>query len=395
MNKLAKRLSSVKPSPTLAVTQRAAELRSEGADVVSMSAGEPDFDTPAHIISAAKQALDDGMTRYTPAAGIPKLRKAVAEENFSVRGIESGNENVIVSVGAKHTLYEFFQAVINSGDEVIIPAPYWVSYPDQVLLAGGVPVIAETHAEDGFVLGADEFKKQLTDRTKVLVLNTPSNPTGAIYSEQEVRELTTAAVDAGVYVLSDEIYRDLIYGDATHTSPLSVVAENKRDLVFVVDGVSKTYAMTGWRIGWGIGDPDLIKGMTKIQSQSTSNPTAVAQAAALAAVEGAKDFLPDWIGEYATRREAICNGLAEMPGVDCLVPSGAFYVLPSVKGVIEKMGKGATDMTLATYLLEEALVAVVPGTAFGAPGHIRLSYATSLNAIQEALSRMKSALSKI
>ncbi|MCP4600603.1 MAG: pyridoxal phosphate-dependent aminotransferase [Proteobacteria bacterium] len=395
MDRFSARLSRIKPSATMSITQRASEMRARGIDVISFSAGEPDFDTPPHIIESAKKALDDGMTRYTSVAGIPDLRRAVAEETSEVRGVPCKPEQIIVTVGAKHTLYEFFQAVIDPGDEVIIPAPYWVSYPDQVLLSDGVPVIVKTRAENGFVLTPEAFTKALTLKTKVLVLNTPNNPTGAVYSAKAVEKLTEAAVEAGLFVISDEVYRELIYGDATHTSPLSVVAEDKRDKIFVVDGVSKTYAMTGWRIGWGIGHPDIIEAMSKVQGQSTSNPTAVAQAAALKAITGSKDFLPSWREEYKTRRDTIVEGLNRMQGVTCLKPGGAFYVLPSFKGVIERMGDDATDLALTEYLLEEARVAGVPGSPFGAPGHIRFSYAMSLKAIEEGLHRIEQALLRI
>jgi aspartate aminotransferase len=379
----------------MAFTQRVGELQAEGVDIISFSAGEPDFDTPAHIIEAAKKALDEGATRYTPVAGTPALRTAVADETSRVTGVPCTSDQVIVTVGVKHALYGFFQAVLNPGDEVLIPAPYWVSYPDQVLLAGGEPVIIDVGADTGFLLTPDALRNAITPKAKVLVLNDPCNPSGAVYSPQAIEELTHAAVDAGLYVLSDEVYRELIYDDATHTSPLTVVSEDKRNWVFAVDGVSKTYAMTGWRIGWGVGDPDIVQAIAKIQGQSTSNPTAVAQAAALAALTSPTDFLPAWKEQYLVRRNTIVHRLNHMPGVSCLKPGGAFYVLPSFKGVLERMGDGADDIKLTTYLLEEARVAGVPGTPFGAPGHIRFSYATSLDAIEEGLKRIEEALAKI
>jgi aspartate aminotransferase len=395
MLKISKRLEAVKPSQTLAVTQRAAELRAQGADVISMSAGEPDFDTPRHIVEAAKQALDEGRTRYTPAAGIPELRAAVAAESAALRGVEAGAENVVVSVGAKHTLYEFFQAVLDPGDEVIVPAPYWVSYPDQVLLAGAKPVIVPTTAKSGFQLGPSALRAAITPRTRAVVINTPSNPTGGVYDKENLRRVTQAAVEADIYVLSDEIYRDLIYGEVRHVSPLALVDPERRDLVFVIDGVSKTYAMTGWRIGWGIGAPELIKAIATIQSQSTSNPNSIAQYAALAAVEGDRAFLGGWRDAYVARRDLLCRELAGIEGFSLAVPGGAFYVLADAAPVIDRMDADADDVTLSTYLLEEALVAVVPGSAFGAPGHIRLSYATSLEAIEEAIKRIRKALERL
>ncbi|MCP4197184.1 MAG: pyridoxal phosphate-dependent aminotransferase [Proteobacteria bacterium] len=380
----------------MAFTQRAGELKAEGVDIISFSAGEPDFDTPAHIVEAAKKALDQGMTRYTPVTGTADLREAIAEETFRATGVTCSPDQVITTVGAKHALYGFFQAVLNPGDEVLIPAPYWVSYPDQVRLAGGAPVIVETGEDTGFLVKPEMLRKAITPKTKVLVLNDPCNPSGAVYTPQAVRELTTAAVDAGLYVLTDEVYRELIYDDATHTSPLSVVPEDKRAQVFTVDGVSKTYAMTGWRIGWGVGDPEIVRAIAKIQGQSTSNPTSVAQAAALAALKGANDFLRPWKEQYRLRRNTMVNRLNGMPGVSCFKPGGAFYVLPSFKGVLKRIGDGVDDISLTTHFLEQARVTGVPGTPFGASGHIRFSYAaTSLEAIEIGLNRIEEAVAQI
>lgn len=395
MTALANRLQAIKPSATLAVTQRAAELRAQGEDVISLSAGEPDFDTPRHIVDAAKEALDQGKTRYTAVAGIPELREAVAAESRKVRGVDCQPNQTIVTVGAKHAIYQFLEAMINPGDEVIIPSPYWVSYPDQVLLSGGKPVCVETQASNGFVLTGSELTRAITPRSKILILNTPSNPTGTVYPRDAVVELTRTALEAGLWILSDEIYRDLIYGQARHTSPLTVAPKEWRDRVFIVDGVSKTYAMTGWRIGWGIGNADVVKAMAKIQGQSTSNPTAMAQVAARTAVEGPREFLDEWRKAYRERRDAMVSTLNTIPGVQCGTPDGAFYVLPSVRGVLDRLGEDATDLTLAGFLLEQARIAVVPGTPFGAPGHIRLSYATSINNVEKALKRMKEALARI
>ncbi|HUT78167.1 MAG TPA: pyridoxal phosphate-dependent aminotransferase [Polyangia bacterium] len=395
MTQLSTRLDEIKPSPTLAVTQKAQELRARGIDVISFSAGEPDFDTPPHIREAAKAALDRGATRYTAVAGIPELREAVAKESATVRGVPCEPAQVVITVGAKHALFGFFLAVLDPGDEVIVPAPYWVSYPDQVRFAGGKPVIVETRVEDGWVLTPDNLSRAATPRTRALVLNTPSNPTGGIYGREALAALTSRALELGLWVVADEIYRELVYDGFEHFSPLSVVDGAGRSRIFVVDGVSKSFAMTGWRIGWGIGDPDLIKGIAKIQGQSTSNATTMAQHAALAAVTGPRDFLDGWRSEYARRRDVIVAGLERMPGVSCPKPLGAFYALPDVSALVAKLGAGATDVELANHLLEEARVATVPGTAFGAPGHIRLSYATSMNAIEQGLSRMEAAFAKL
>jgi aspartate aminotransferase len=395
METLSDRLSRIAPSPTVVMTQRAAELRAEGVDVLSLSAGEPDFDTPPHIVQAAKEALDGGMTRYTAAPGIPELRQAVADQSASVRGVPCDPSRVIITVGAKHAIFEFFMAVLNPGDEVIIPAPFWVSYPDQVRLAGGVPVIAETSAEDSFTLTTETLDRLKTPRTKVVVLNTPNNPTGTVYTEAQVTALMTSAAADGIWVLTDEVYRDLVYDGEKSVSPLTVAPEQRRERVFVVDGVSKSFAMTGWRIGWGIGHPDVISGMTKLQGQSTTNATAVSQAAALTAITGPSDFMSDWNARYTERRDAIVDGLSRIDGVECRKPAGAFYVLPSVKGVLARLGEGTTDVALASRLLEESQVATVPGSAFGAPGHLRLSYATSLDIIKESVARMKRAIDSI
>jgi aspartate aminotransferase len=394
MTKTSGRLDKIKPSVTLSVMQKAQELRNSGADVISFSAGEPDFATPGHIVEAAKKALDNGMTRYTPVAGIPALRQAVAAQSEEVRSVGCKPEQVIITVGAKHALYGFFQAVLDPGDQVVIPTPYWVSYPDQVLLAGGEPVFSKTTAKNNWILTPQDLEKTAGPKTKVVVINTPSNPTGGLYSREATEAITEKALSMGLWIIADEIYRDLIYDGAEHVSPLSVVSDAAAR-VFVVDGVSKTYAMTGWRIGWGIGDPDVIKAMSKIQGQSTSNPASMAQAAALAAITTPSDFLPGWLGEYKKRRDVIVKGLDAMPGVECVTPRGAFYVLPDVSAVLERMGGGVTDVDLATLLLEKALVATVPGSAFGAPGHLRFSYATSLDVIETGIVRVGETLAKL
>ena len=394
MGKISSRLSRIKPSPTLTITQKAQELKARGIDVISFSAGEPDFDTPPHIVDAAVRAMREGITRYTAVAGLPALREAVAAQSRRVRGAPCEAKQVIVTSGAKHALYGFFHAVLNPGDEVVVPAPYWVSYPDQVLLAGGEPRIVETRAEDGWVLTPKALEGAVTPRTVAVVINTPSNPTGGLYSREAIEAITRRAVELKLWIVADEIYRDLIYDGLSHVSPLSV-AEREPERVFVVDGVSKTYAMTGWRIGWGIGDPDVIAAMSKIQGQETSNASSMCQAAALAAIEAPADFLDGWRAEYSARRDVMVAGLNRMPGVTCRKPQGAFYVLPDVRQICARMGGAATDVEIATYLLEEGRVATVPGSAFGAPGYVRLSYATSMRDIEEGLGRMAAAFAKL
>lgn len=394
MGKISSRLDRIKPSPTLTITQKAQELKARGVDVVSFSAGEPDFDTPPHIVEAGARAMREGMTRYTAVAGLPKLREAIAAQSQRVRGVPCAAKQVIVTTGAKHALYGFFSAVLNPGDEVVIPAPYWVSYPDQVLLAGGEPVCVPTRAEDDWVLTPDALERAATGRTVAVVINSPSNPTGGIYGRDAMTAIARRALDMGLWIVSDEIYRDLIYDGLEHLSPLAVT-ERAREKIFVVDGVSKTYAMTGWRVGWGVGDPDVISAMAKIQGQATSNTASMCQVAALAAITGQEDFLGAWRAEYSKRRDAMVAGLNRVPGISCRTPRGAFYALPDVRAICERMGKGADDTALATYLLEEGRVATVPGSAFGAPGYIRLSYATSMGEIERGLAQMAGAIAKL
>ncbi|MBN2527032.1 MAG: pyridoxal phosphate-dependent aminotransferase [Deltaproteobacteria bacterium] len=394
MSKISTRLAAIEPSATLAVTQKTGELRAKGIDVIGFSAGEPDFATPQHIIEAAKAALDAGATRYTPAAGTVALKRAVAAQNERVRKISTSDEQVIICTGAKHVLYNFFMAVLDVGDEVLIPSPFYVSYPDQVRLAGGIPVMVPTFAHDNWVMDPSLLEKAVTSRSKVLLLNSPSNPTGGLYNRDQMKAVVDKAISLGLYVISDEIYRDLVYDDHEFVSAMySPDVDMSR--IFIVDGVSKTYAMTGWRIGWGIGDPEIVAAMTKIQGQAITNPTAISQEAALAAVEGPLDFLPGWKQQYQARRDAFVAGLNAIDGMECKMPPGAFYVFPDVTQILPKMAPGSTDIDFAKWLLENANVAVVPGTPFGAPGYIRLAYATSMELIIEGLSRMTIACRKL
>lgn len=392
--RMAARMGGIKPSVTLGIVQKAAELRAKGVDVLSFSAGEPDFPTPPHIVEAAKAALDSGRTRYTPVPGIAELRNAVAQKSAELRGVDASEANVVVSVGAKHALYQFFQAVLNPGDEVVIPAPYWVSYPDQVRLAGAEPVIVPTSADNAYCLTPKELEMAMSERTKAVILNSPNNPTGAVYPQELIDELTRMTVRKGAFVVADEIYRDLVY-EGEHVSPLSLVDGEHRDKVFVIDGVSKTYSMTGWRIGWGIGEPGLIKSIVKIQGQSTSNATTFAQYGALEAIKGPLTFLNEWKSQYVRRRDAMVSGLKKIPGIVCGRPHGAFYVLADVTEVLSRMGPSVDDVALAALLIDRARVAVVPGSAFGAAGHLRLSYATSLENIEEGMERLTHAFEKL
>ncbi len=396
--KTASRLDPIKPSITLAVTAKAAKLKADGFDVVSFGAGEPDFDTPDHIKEAARASLDRGVGKYTDVAGIAPLRAAISAELSKVHGFPILPEQVLVSVGAKHSLFNLFLALLDPGDEVIIPAPYWVSYPDMVMLAGGKPVIVDTRAEDNFEMSAAQLAAAVTPRTRAVVLNTPSNPTGAVYDAAAIAKLAEVVVDKNLLVVSDDIYRQLVYGDAKYAS-IAAVGPELAARTILVDGVSKTYAMTGWRIGYAAGPLAIIKAMTKIQGQSTSNPTHIAQTATLAALTGPQDCVETMRKAFDERRVEMVKLLRAIPGVDCREPMGAFYAFPDVGAFVGKTtpaGKPlADDVALCDWLVEDARVAVVPGSGFGAPGHVRLSYACSMANIQEGVRRLHEALTSL
>lgn len=393
--KLASRLDPIKPSITLAVTAKAAKLKADGIDVISFGAGEPDFDTPAHIKDAARAALDKGVGKYTDVAGILPLRKAIAAELGAVHKLAIEPEQVLVSTGAKHSLYNLFMALLDPGDEVLIPAPYWVSYPDMVMLAGGRPVILETRAEHDFAVTAQQVAEACSFRTRAIVLNNPSNPTGAVYSRAQIEALAKVVVERDLLVISDDIYRQLVYGDGEYVSLAAVSPEVGKRTV-LVDGVSKTYAMTGWRIGYTAGPLPLIKAMSKIQGQSTSNPTHISQIAALAALTGPQDCVAEMRTAFDARRTEIVRLLRAIPGVTCREPKGAFYAFPDVSAFIGKhTPEGAIlddDVQLCDWLVDVGKVAVVPGSGFGAPGFVRLSYACSMANIQNGVGRLAAAL---
>ncbi len=395
---LATRLQSVQPSATLAISQRAAELRKQGIDIISFSLGEPDFHTPAHIREAAKRAIDEGASHYTAVRGMPKLREAISADSKKRRGgLVHTPDEIVVSVGAKHSLFNLALALYEEGDEVIIPAPYWVSYPEQVRMLGGTPVIVETREEDGFVLTAAALEQALTPRTKALILCTPSNPTGSAYTPTQLAALAEVARRHDFWLITDEIYSRLVYGGFEQRSLLEV-APDLRDRTIIVDGVSKTHAMTGWRVGWILAPKVICDAVDMVQSQSTTNPTAVAQFAALAALEGPDDAFDAMHAIFDERRQVMVRGLAALPGLRCRMPEGAFYAFPSVVGLYGKTVGSHTltdDVSVAQWLLEEARVAVVPGTPFGAPGYVRLSYATSTELIREGLKRIGDALAAL
>jgi aspartate aminotransferase len=397
MTTLAERTLLIKPSVTLAIAAKAGKLRSQGIDVINFSAGEPDFDTPDRIKAAAIEALKRGMTKYTDVRGIEPLRQAIAQKYLSDYGLRYQMSEILVSCGAKHSLYNLFQAVVNPGDEILVPAPYWVSYADMALLAGGVPKIIQTSEATGFRIGAQQLAKALSSRTRVFVLNSPSNPTGASYEETELMAIAEVLGRHNCLIVTDDIYDKIVY-DGFTTRNLATLAPSLRDRIVIVNGVSKSYAMTGWRIGYALGPADIIDAAAKIQSQSTSNPTSIAQAAALEAIQGPQDDVAMMVGEFAKRRNVVVERLNAISGVQCLKPQGAFYVFPNIAAFIGKNvnGKSLTSpCDIADYLLEEAKVAAVPGEDFGSNAHIRLSYATSLENIEEGCRRMRDAFAKI
>jgi aspartate aminotransferase len=386
-------LARVKPSPTIAVTTKAAELKAEGRDVIGLGAGEPDFDTPDNIKAAGVAAIEAGKTKYTAVDGIPELKKAICAKMKRDHGLDYAPAQVTVGSGGKQVIYNALMATLNPGDEVVIPAPYWVSYPDMVLLAGGEPVIAEAGQETGFKLTPDALEAAITERTKWFIFNSPSNPTGAAYSADELRGLTDVLMrHPHVWVLSDDMYEHLVFDNFVHATPAQV-EPGLYDRTLTMNGVSKAYAMTGWRIGYAAGPEQLIKAMGKIQSQSTSNPCSISQWAAVEALEGTQEFIRPNQALFKGRRDLVVAGLNACPGIDCAVPEGAFYVYPSVAGCIGKTSAGGTpiadDEAFATALLEEEGVAVVFGAAFGLSPYFRVSYATSDAQLTEACARIR------
>jgi len=394
---LASRVTQIAPSPTLAVNAKAKALKAAGADILNFSVGEPDFDTPAHVCAAGKKAIDDGHTRYTAVPGIPELREAVVSRFKEDHGWDYSPDQIQVSCGGKHGLYNIFQAVINPGDEVLIPAPYWVSYPPMVQLAGGVPVIIPLAEEDDFDLNPAVLDKYASDKTRAIMINSPSNPTGSLFSAQALEAIGKMALERGWLVITDDIYETITYLDGKLPHILDVDAKLV-DQTVVLNGVSKSFAMTGWRIGYSAGPTHIIKAMNKIQSQSTSNPSAPAQYAALAALTGPQDFPATMQKAFLPRRDFFVEDLRSIPGVSCVNPKGAFYVFPNFSAYYGKsfQGKAINDsVALADYFLDEAKVASVPGAAFGADDFVRFSFATSMDVIREGMQRIKNALTQL
>ena len=381
-------LKRIKPSPTIAVTTKARELRAAGKDVIGLGAGEPDFDTPDNIKDAAIEAIKNGDTKYTAVDGTPALKKAIQAKFKRENNLSYDLNQITVGTGGKQVLYNAFMATVNKGDEVIIPAPYWVSYPDIILLAGGKPKIVKCDEKDNFKLTAQNLKKAISKKTKWIILNSPSNPTGSSYSKSEIKEIAEVLKkNKKIYILSDDIYEHITYDDFR----FSTIAEIKelKDRTLTMNGVSKSYSMTGWRIGYAAGPVEIIKAISKIQSQSTSNPSSISQAAAVEALNGTQDFIKERSDSFKERRNFVVESLNNIKGITCLKPEGAFYVFPSCKGLLNKKTKLKSDTEFVQKLLEKANVAVVQGSAFGLPGYFRISYATSMENLKKAMERIK------
>jgi aspartate aminotransferase len=393
MGLIAHALERVKPSPTMAITSKARELKAAGFDVIGLGAGEPDFDTPDNIKQAAIEAINRGETKYTAVDGIPELKRAIASKFERENGLVYKPSEITVGSGGKQVLYNALLATLNPGDEVIVPSPYWVSYPDIVLLAGATPVIVEAKLEDGFKLKPEALAAAITPRTKWFIFNSPSNPTGAAYTRDEVKALTDIILKhENVWVLSDDIYEHLVYDGFAFTTPAQIEPKLK-GRTLTMNGVSKAYSMTGWRIGYGGGPEPLIKAIATLQSQSTSNPCSISQWAAVEALDGPQDFLPRWVASFQDRRDLVVSMLNQAKGLHCPKPEGAFYVYPSCAGCIGKTTRGSTpignDEDFATALLQEEGVAVVHGAAFGLSPFFRISYATGIEALEEACRRIQ------
>lgn len=395
--RLSERVKAIKPSPTLAMDAKAKALKAGGKDIVNFGVGEPDFDTPDNIKEAAIKAIRDGFTKYTPVGGTDELKAAIADKFKKDNGLSYEKDEIIVSCGAKHSLYNIAEALFGPGDEVIIPAPYWVTYPDQVVLNDALPVIAVTEEKDSFKIDPKLLKNKLSGKTKALILNSPSNPTGSAYDRKSLEKIAELAVKHDFYIISDEIYEKLTYDGFGHISIASLSNEIKQRTI-VVNGLSKSHAMTGWRLGFAAGPKDVIKAMTNIQSQSTSNPTSITQKAAVEALTGPQDFIPEMVSEFDRRRKYMVERLNKIKGVSCITPIGAFYTFPNVASCYGKKLNGMpinSSLDLSAYLLEQAGVALVPGVAFGDDRYIRLSYATSMENIKKGLDRIEDALSKL
>lgn len=390
---LSQRAKNLTPSPTLAVTARAAELKAAGKNIIALGAGEPDFDTPAHIQKAAIEAITHGETKYTAVDGTPALKQAVVNKLKRDNGIDYATNQILISCGGKHSFYNLCQAMLDSGDEVIVPAPFWVSYPPMIELTDARAVILSAGMGQDFKLTPSQLENAINDKTRMVILNSPSNPTGAVYSEKELRALADVLVKhPDILIVSDDIYEAIVWDTKPFTNILTVAPE-LYDQTMIINGVSKAYSMTGWRIGYSAGPADLIKAMKTIQSQSTSNPSSVSQAASVAALDGDQSCITEMLTEFKKRHDKVLPLLKKLPGVKCNPAQGAFYLFPDFSDAITATEGITDDISMGEYLLEQAGVALVPGSAFGAPGFMRLSYATSMENLENALERLKKALS--
>lgn len=388
---LSNRVMNINPSMTLSIDAKAKRMKNEGIDVVGFGAGEPDFSTPQHVIDAAIEALHSGFTRYTPASGTRELQEAICEKLKRENGLKYTPSQIVISNGAKHSLFNIFQVILNPGDEVIIPSPYWVSYPELVKMAGGIPVYVETKQEDSFGISITEVEKKITSKTRAFILNSPRNPTGSICSEEELRSLADLAAHHDFFVISDEIYEQLVYDGNKHTS-IASLSEDMKKRTILVNGMSKAFAMTGWRIGYTASEDYLAQLMGSYQSHSTSNPNSIAQYASVAALRGPKDFILDMVREFENRRNYMVRRIMSIPGLSCHKPEGAFYIMMNIAGALGKSFEGrpiANSLDFAEILLESQNTAVVPGIAFGADEYVRLSYATSIENIKKGMDRIE------
>lgn len=388
---ISRRMMQISPSMTLAITSKANQLKKAGAEVISFGAGEPDFDTPEHIKKAADEAIASGFTKYTPTGGIPELKEAVCEKLRKENNLNYSPEEILISCGAKHSLFNAILSICQEGDEVILPSPYWVSYPEMIKLSGAKPVIVKTGPENNFKITPQQLKETITPQTKLFILNSPTNPTGMVYTKKELLALGEVLLSENIFCLSDEIYEKIIYDGLEYVSIASLFPEMKK-ICLVVNGVSKAYAMTGWRIGYAAGPAEIIKVMSSLQSHSTSGATSISQKAALSALTGPQEEVEKMRKEFEGRRDYIVSQLNSLPGISCFMPKGAFYVFPSISGLIGRKFQGETiknSFHLAEMLLEKVHLAVVPGVAFGEDNYLRFSYATSLENIVEGISRLK------
>lgn len=388
---LSKRAGLISPSITLAITAKAKKMKQEGIDVIGFGAGEPDFDTPDYIKEAAKNSIDSGFTKYTPASGIPELKEAVCNKLKKDNGLDYEVPEIIISCGAKHALYNAMQVICDEGDEVVLPVPYWVSYSEQIKVAGAKPVFVETREGDGFKITPEQLRKAITPKTKIFIINSPNNPTGSVYSKEELQLISNILVETGIYCISDEIYENIIYDGIEHISIASLGQEIKK-LTLTVNGLSKAYSMTGWRIGYAAGPREIIKAMSNLQSHSTSNPTSFCQKASITALEGPKETQKTMVGEFIKRRNYIVERLNSIEGISCRKPEGAFYVFPNISKLLGKSyeGKEIKDsVSLSQILLDNAKIAVVPGAAFGADSYLRFSYAVSMENITKGINRLE------